>query len=1090
MKKNTFSKLKKYAALATTSLVAGTTDAAIDYTNIVDFVGGVGDTYDVDLNNDAIPEFTIRHDSGSNLFIDPLSSSAEVLGTGGATFAYPYVMSNGATISSAASSWFNNGYGGGFQSMNYGSCSFGNWCNIVEGNLGVRFNIGADTHYGWIRLTNVDNGGASWTVTDYAYEQCVDQPITAGATTGGASCPGPAEECTTAFTIACANSYTGSTTGGSVIGETTCGTTAGTGGANWHTFTGDGSTWTFSTDNASTDFDTKLWLYSGACGTLTCVDGDDDGASDVFASNSSELSHLTAIGTTYYLVVGGFNTAEGSYGLDVTCSSMPPTSSECASAIPATSTCGTNYTGSTVGDTPQTEGTCGTSAGTGGAIWYSMTGDGNNWTASTVNPGTSYDTKLWIFDGSCGALSCVDGNDDDVGTASTVSFATTIGTTYYVVVGGYNANEGDYEMSLNRTPGSFTSDPADIIGCDGDIVEFISAFSGYADSTVWQISFDTAASWIDLGFAQNSDTISGSVSPGDFLIRNSAYSCGSIIDSSTAALAQVFTPTDTTINVSSCGNYTSPSGKTFTTTNTYMDTIPNANMCDSVMTINLTVNPNQTGTDIVSSCGSYTWRNGVTYTSDNTTATYTESGVAAGGCDSIYTLNLTINNNEFGTDIASACGSYTWRDGIIYTSSNTTATYTEPGVSTNGCDSVYTLNLTINSPETGTDIIAACDSYVWRDGVTYTSNNTTATYTELGVATNGCDSIYTLNLSMGQSETSTETVVTCASSYIWAANGMTYSSDGMYTANLMNAANCDSTVTLDLTFDSYAQATINVDGGDSAMVFGNTYYSNITVNDTAIGGASAGCDSITIANVTVNPTTTSNETVITCTSYTWPANGMTYTMTGNYSVTLMNANNCDSVANLDLTIGSFAYATTNVNGCDAVTLFGNTYTNSTVAYDTIIDGAGAGCDSITEATIVVNQSTSSTFDETINFDESYLFDGTTLITSGTYNATIPNSVGCDSNITLNLTVLPNGIADFANGLKVYPNPTNHLVTLEADIKLDLVRIVDTKGSVLISRNVKSFKENIDLSNIDSGIYFYEIIDIDGNISRGKVIKED
>lgn len=44
-------------------------------------------------------------------------------------------------------------------------------------------------------------------------------------------------------------------------------------------------------------------------------------------------------------------------------------------------------------------------------------------------------------------------------------------------------------------------------------------------------------------------------------------------------------------------------------------------------------------------CGSYVWRNGITYTSSNSTATHTVRGVAAGGCDSIYTLNLTIHPN-------------------------------------------------------------------------------------------------------------------------------------------------------------------------------------------------------------------------------------------------------------------------------------------------------------------------------------------------------------------------------------------------------------------------------------------------------------
>lgn len=65
----------------------------------------------------------------------------------------------------------------------------------------------------------------------------------------------------------------------------------------------------------------------------------------------------------------------------------------------------------------------------------------------------------------------------------------------------------------------------------------------------------------------------------------------------------------------------------------------------------------------------------------------------------------------------------------------------------NGCQSPYSDPVSI-SRITGTDIIAACDSYTWIDGITYTENNNTATHTLVGGAKNGCDSIVTLNLTV------------------------------------------------------------------------------------------------------------------------------------------------------------------------------------------------------------------------------------------------------------------------------------------------------------------------------------------------------
>ena len=48
-------------------------------------------------------------------------------------------------------------------------------------------------------------------------------------------------------------------------------------------------------------------------------------------------------------------------------------------------------------------------------------------------------------------------------------------------------------------------------------------------------------------------------------------------------------------------------------------------------------------TDVIVNCGPLTWIDGNEYLADNNTATFTYVGGAAGGCDSIVTLNLTVN---------------------------------------------------------------------------------------------------------------------------------------------------------------------------------------------------------------------------------------------------------------------------------------------------------------------------------------------------------------------------------------------------------------------------------------------------------------
>ncbi|MHC1777880.1 MAG: choice-of-anchor Q domain-containing protein [Lentimicrobium sp.] len=72
-----------------------------------------------------------------------------------------------------------------------------------------------------------------------------------------------------------------------------------------------------------------------------------------------------------------------------------------------------------------------------------------------------------------------------------------------------------------------------------------------------------------------------------------------------------------------------------------------------------------------------------------------------------------------GTATIIACGSYTWIDGNTYTSSNNTATFNIVGGAANGCDSLVTLNLTINNVS---DITTSLN------GITITANNIYATY--------------------------------------------------------------------------------------------------------------------------------------------------------------------------------------------------------------------------------------------------------------------------------------------------------------------------------------------------------------------------
>jgi hypothetical protein len=144
-------------------------------------------------------------------------------------------------------------------------------------------------------------------------------------------------------------------------------------------------------------------------------------------------------------------------------------------------------------------------------------------------------------------------------------------------------------------------------------------------------------------------------------------------------------------------------------------------------------------------------------------------------------------------DVQAACDSFTWIDGNTYTSSNNSATHTL--VTADGCDSIVSLDLTILRSTTGTDVQTACDSYTWIDGNTYTVSNNSVTHILTNAA--GCDSVVTLDLTVNYTSTSTLTETSC-DQYL-SPSGKVFTTSGIHLDTIPNSAGCDSLMTINLT---------------------------------------------------------------------------------------------------------------------------------------------------------------------------------------------------------------------------------------------------------------------------------------------------
>ena len=165
------------------------------------------------------------------------------------------------------------------------------------------------------------------------------------------------------------------------------------------------------------------------------------------------------------------------------------------------------------------------------------------------------------------------------------------------------------------------------------------------------------------------------------------------------------TSSSQTVTICYGKNYTLPGGTTVTLAGVYMNTIPNAQGCDSTITTILLVLPNSASLQNKTVCKNegYTLSNGMTvYTS----GVYKDTILSAKGCDSIITTNVTVNNSptasvspaititlgDAATLTASGFGTYQWSPGSGLNVTLGAAVIAKPVETTTYCVVVTNLN--------------------------------------------------------------------------------------------------------------------------------------------------------------------------------------------------------------------------------------------------------------------------------------------------------------------------------------------------------------------------------------------------------------
>jgi gliding motility-associated-like protein len=188
--------------------------------------------------------------------------------------------------------------------------------------------------------------------------------------------------------------------------------------------------------------------------------------------------------------------------------------------------------------------------------------------------------------------------------------------------------------------------------------------------------------------------------------------------------------------------------------------------------------------------------------------------------------------------------------------------------------------------------------------------------------------------------------------------------------------------------------------------------------NTALGGNDFSIDDIFFAVIdTVKDTLNVNvitagtnftNTVTSCNSYNWPANGTTYTTSGTYfNVSTNTITGCTDSAQLILTINNSANTINNVSACNQY-FWGNNNTNyyQSGQYIATSTNAVTGCADTAKLALTINASSNT--NDNISACGSYTWPitGITYSTSGTYNTITTNAVtACSDTSILNLTII-------------------------------------------------------------------------------------
>jgi hypothetical protein len=393
-------------------------------------------------------------------------------------------------------------------------------------------------------------------------------------------------------------------------------------------------------------------------------------------------------------------------------------------------------------------------------------------------------------------------------------------------------------------------------------------------------------------------------------------------------------------SISICSGKSYTIGKnTYNTAGIYKDTLKTLSGCDSIITTTLTIKPNSTKSLTFAICQGDSVKVGNSIY--KTAGIYTNTLTASNSCDSIITTTITIKPISTKTQTFAICQGDSVKVGnSIY---KTAGTFKDILTAKNGCDSIITTTITIKPISTKTQTFAICQGDSIKVGNSI--YKTAGTFQDILTARNGCDSIITTILTINSKITQSISFSICLGDSIKVGNSI-YKNAGTYKDTLTTPRGCDSIITTSLTIKPITTKSLNysICQGDSVKVGNSIYKTAGTFKD--ILTAKNGCDSIITSVITIKPISTKTQTFTICQGDSVNVGNSIYKTAGTFIDILTAQNACDSIITSVIIITPTESQTVNYSLCkgDSIKLFGKSYSQEGIFNDTLTNIKG--CDSI------------------------------------------------------------------------------------------------------------------------------------------------